>query len=79
MAAAVVRKLYTPKPWAPPAVDHILEHKRCALWAPVGSGKTGIVLTALDIANLSGEDVYPALAIGPLRVARKVWREEAGK
>ncbi len=72
-------KDYVPKPWAPPATDHILEHKRCALWGPVGSGKTAITLTALDIANLSGEDVYPALAIGPLRVARKVWREEAGK
>lgn len=72
-------KDYVPKPWQPPAVDHILEHKRCALWAPVGSGKTGIVLTALDIAHLAGEDVWPALAIGPLRVARKVWREEAGK
>ncbi len=72
-------KRFVPKPWQPPAIDHLLRHKRCALWAPVGSGKTGIVLTALDTLNLVGEDVYPALVIGPLRVARKVWREEAGK
>ena len=45
----------------------------------MGSGKTGIVLTALDALNLAGEDVWPALAIGPLRVARKVWREEVKK
>ena len=72
-------KPFTHRPWGPAAVNHLLEHKRCALWSPVGSGKTSLVLTALDIANLAGGDVFPALAIGPLRVARKVWREEAPK
>ena len=79
MAAAAVRKPYTPRPWAPAATQHLLDHKRCALWAPMGSGKSAITLTALDALDLAGADPYPALAIGPLRVARKVWREEAGK
>jgi SNF2 family DNA or RNA helicase len=72
-------KIFTPRPWQVPAIDHLLTHPRCALWAPVGAGKTSDVLTALNILHLSGEDVWPALAIGPLRVARKVWREEVRK
>ncbi len=70
---------FTPRPWQPPAIEHLQEHKRAALWAPVGSGKTMIVYSALDALDLSGEDVWPALVIGPLRVARKVWREEAAR
>jgi len=72
-------KDFVPRPWQLPAIDHILKHKRCALWLPMGSGKTSIVLTALDILSLTEGDVWPALAIGPLRVARKVWREEVAK
>jgi SNF2 family DNA or RNA helicase len=72
-------KPFIPRPWQVPAIDHLLEHRRAALWKPMGSGKTVDVLTALDTSSLAGHDPYPALAIGPLRVARKVWREEAGK
>lgn len=72
-------KDYTPRPWGPQMIDHAVEHRRCALWAPMGSGKTSTVLTAADALQLAGGDVWPALAIGPLRVARKVWREEVGK
>ncbi|MEO6588956.1 MAG: DEAD/DEAH box helicase [Pyrinomonadaceae bacterium] len=72
-------KPFIPRPWQKPAIEHLLEHHRAALWKPVGSGKTIDVLTALDASSLAGEDPYPALAIGPLRVARKVWREEAPK
>ena len=78
MVASAVRD-FIPRPWQAPAIDHLLEHKRAALWKPMGSGKTADVLTALDASNLAGHDPYPALAIGPLRVARKVWREEARK
>lgn len=45
----------------------------------MGAGKTAVVLTALDALDLGHGDVWPALAIGPLRVARKVWREEVKK
>lgn len=72
-------KDFTPRPWQKPAIEHLLTHRRAALWKPMGSGKTVDVLTALDASSLAGDDPYPALAIGPLRVARKVWREEAGK
>ncbi len=78
MASAAV-KPFIPRPWQVPAIEHLLEHPRCALWKPVGAGKTADVLTALDALDLGGEDVWPALAIGPLRVARKVWREEVRK
>lgn len=72
-------KPFTPRPWQKPAIDHLLEHPRCALWAPMGSGKTIDVLTAADALDLGGQDIYPMLSIGPLRVARKVWREETQK
>ncbi len=60
-------------------IDHVLEHPRCALWAGMGLGKTPTVLTALDRIDLIDGSAWPALAIGPLRVARKVWREETQK
>jgi SNF2 family DNA or RNA helicase len=77
MAAAALT--FTPRPWGPVVMHHVLDHPRCAVWAPMGSGKTANVLSALEAAELAGEDVFPALALGPLRVARKVWREEAAK
>lgn len=67
------------KPYQELMVDHMLEHKRCAVWCFMGGGKTVATLTALDAAELAGEDVFPALALGPLRVARKVWSEETQK
>ena len=70
---------FVPRPWQKPAIEHLLEHPRCALWLPMGAGKSVCTLTALDALNVAGEDVYPALVIGPLRVARKVWREEVRK
>jgi len=45
----------------------------------MGLGKTICTLTALDALDLIHDDAWPALAIGPLRVARKVWREETRK
>jgi hypothetical protein len=44
----------------------------------MGTGKTATTLTALDYASLS-EDVYPALVLAPVRVARDTWADEAGK
>lgn len=45
----------------------------------MGSGKTAATLTAGDAIELADGDFYPALALGPLRVARKVWVEETQK
>lgn len=61
------------------AVHHIMENPRCALWADMGMGKTVSVLTALDNLNMAGEEVYPALVLAPLRVARTTWPEEVEK
>jgi SNF2 family DNA or RNA helicase len=72
-------KPFAPRPWQVPAIEHLIKHPRCMLWAPVGAGKTSDVLTALEALHLGGEDVWPAIVIGPLRVARKVWREEVAK
>ncbi len=70
---------FTPRPYQHLIVDHILEHPRCAIWAGMGLGKTVSVLTALDTADMAYGDAWPALVLGPLRVARKVWSEETQK
>lgn len=57
------------------AVDFIHATKRCALWMPMGGGKTVTTLTAIDELSLV-EDVYPVLVVAPLRVARATWPEE---
>lgn len=54
------------------AIDFLAEHKRCNLHAGMGLGKTYSVLGALH--KLSSDS--PALALGPLRVARGVWTSE---
>lgn len=72
-------KHYTPRPWAPLMTNHIVNNPRCAVWAPMGSGKSVTTLTALEAIEMCSGDAYPALALGPLRVARKVWSEETQK
>ena len=74
----ITRRPYTPHPWQPPMTKHMLEHERCAIWAGMGVGKTVVTYTALDIQFLGGE-AQPALVLGPLRVARDVWPEDAAK
>lgn len=57
-------------------VRFIKDHPRCAIWADMGLGKTGATLTA--IADLiDGFECRKALVVAPLRVARKVWSDEA--
>lgn len=76
--SAILRREYTPRPYAGLVTDHLLEHKRLAIWAGMGLGKGVMTLTALSYLDMS-EDVFPALAIGPLRVARDVWPKETDK
>jgi len=68
------------KPWGYQDIitQHILDVPRCAVWAGMGMGKGVAALTALDALFLAGED-HPALVVGPLRVAKKVWPDEAKK
>lgn len=57
------------------AISLIQQHRRLGIWAAMGSGKSVITLTALDELNLV-EDVFPALVLAPLRVARSTWPSE---
>lgn len=58
--------------------DFIKAVKRCAVWSSPGTGKTGSTLTALDDLSYV-EDIYPALIVAPLRVARTTWPNEVRK
>jgi hypothetical protein len=74
-----MRKVYTPRPFAPLAMSHMANVERCALWAKPGMGKTSITMTFLDhLHNVAGEDA-PTLVLAPLRVARDTWANEASK
>lgn len=60
-------------------IKHLIEHPQANLFAKPGTGKTAMTLTALTVLDAAGEDVFPALIVAPLRVARSVWAEEAAK
>lgn len=57
-------------------VDFFKKLAACACWADCGLGKTTIGLTAFDDLRQQGKAKH-LLAIAPLRVARKGWRDEA--
>lgn len=71
-------KTFTPHDYQRPAMQWLYDLPRCALWMPMGGGKTVTTLTALDNLSLI-DDVYPALVLAPLRVARSTWPEEVAK
>jgi hypothetical protein len=58
--------------------NHMLDVERGAVWATMGTGKCVATLTALDLLFLGGE-THPALVVGPMRVARDTWRNDALK
>jgi len=72
------RKEYVPRPWQKDMTPWQLDVPRDAIWATMGVGKTVPTLTSLQALKLAGDD-GPALALGPLRVARDVWSKEALK
>lgn len=74
----IERITYKPWPYQDIITQHVLDVPRCAVWAGMGMGKGVAVLTALDALLLAGED-HPILVLGPLRVAKKVWPDEAKK
>jgi hypothetical protein len=74
-----VRRKYTPRAFAPMALDLFARQPRCALWAKPGMGKTTMTMTFLEhMHNVWGEDA-PSLVIAPLRVARDGWTTEVQK
>jgi SNF2-related domain len=72
------RRDYIPREYQNMLTSHFLEHPRTAGWSTMGTGKGVATLTALDALILAGDDA-PTLVIGPLRVARDVWSDEAAK
>lgn len=59
-------------------IEWVCAHKRCAIFAPMGSGKTVSTLTALHDLS-STEAIYPILILAPLRVAKHTWLDEIAK
>jgi SNF2 family DNA or RNA helicase len=71
-------KVFTPHDYQRPAMQWLYTKPRCALWMPMGGGKTVTTLTSLD--NLSVvDDIYPVLVLAPLRVAKTTWPDEIAK
>jgi hypothetical protein len=72
-------RAYSPRAFAPLAMDHFANVPRCALFAKPGMGKSVLTLTHLDhLHNVWGED-RPTLVLGPKRVAESVWTDEQAK
>lgn len=69
---------FKPHPYQEEAMAHLYKVRRAALWMPMGGGKTVTTLTALDSLSVV-EDVFPALVLAPLRVARSTWPDEVKK
>lgn len=71
-------KDFVPHPEQIEAMQHLRDHKRAALWMPMGGGKTVSTLTALNDIDLV-EDVFPVLVLAPRRVAAGTWPDEIAK
>src|SRR5208282_1660364 len=68
------------RPIQKPMVDFAREHKRCAIWAGMGSGKTSAMEYLIALLKLLGEiGDEPWLVLGPMRVARDTWPEDIGR
>lgn len=69
---------FAPHDYQNDIIDFIHDNDRCAVFAAMGTGKTVSTLTALDRLALV-DDVYPALVLAPLRVAKSTWPNEVRK
>lgn len=71
-------KPFTPHEYQSLGAQFLLATPKAALYADMGMGKTGTVLSVLDKLLHAGYD-EPILVLAPLRVARDTWRNEAAK
>lgn len=71
-------RVFVPHPYQEDMLAWIHSRKRCAVWAAMGTGKSGTTLKALDDLSLV-EEVFPALILAPKRVAISTWGPEAQK
>lgn len=65
-------------PYQLSAIQHIVEHPRCALFLEMGLGKTVSALTAIEFL-ISDLDISKVLVVAPKRVAESVWDAEVEK
>ena len=65
-------------PYQLSAIQHIVEHPRCALFLEMGLGKTVSTLTAIEFL-ISDLDISKVLVVAPKRVAESVWDAEVEK
>jgi SNF2-related domain len=81
MGSIIVPKQFILKPAQIPMIPFMRSTPRCGLWADMGLGKTSAVLMIIDMMMLLGEldFKHPALVIGPARVAKDTWTDEAAK
>ena len=70
-------QVFIPRVYQAEMRDFMLDHPRCGVFAPMGSGKTASTLLVLDALRFFDE--LPALIIAPLAVAKSVWTDEAAK
>lgn len=68
-------QLFAPRDYQRKLISHMTSVPRHNGFASPGMGKTVSTLTALNIMSLV-DDVFPALVIGPMRVANSVWHRE---
>lgn len=71
-------KVFTPHEYQRLAIQHATSMDRCNLWLSPGMGKTASTLVALQIKSMVS-DTFPALVVGPMRVANSVWDREVEK
>lgn len=69
---------FAPRPYQPPATEHVLDVPHGALWMDMGLGKTVCALSAIG-RLLDAFEVRRVLVVAPLRVATMVWAQEASK
>jgi len=73
------RKIFVPRPWQRPIIDHVVDIPRSGVWAGMGLGKTTSTATALVYMYLAGELTAPVLVVAPKRVAASTWPDEIAK
>ena len=81
MGRIIVPEPFSLRPPQFPMVKFMREVPRCGLWAGMGIGKSSAALFLIDLLTLLGEidPKYPVLVIGPARVAKDTWSDEAAK
>ena len=69
---------FSPHDYQKRAVEHILNHRFCALWLDMGLGKSAITLTAVTELFCRFE-ISKVLVIAPKKVAETTWQSEIQK